>query len=164
MRLTSQSDVSEGPRTYIGLWLRALLRGDSGSYRRLAQYLNRGVKGWNDDEPAVVEAACQLAVRQFFGAYHHVPIRDFVADMRDRISKQKIPPAQEDMEAVIRAAFDDSAFSGNIRRGELLNIRTAVIGNVKDILCFGADDIDRLVRQAETIAMARGYNPPLMSE
>src|SRR5689334_23046197 len=89
MRPMLWSDVSGGPRTHVGLWLRALLRRDSEAYRRLVHKLNRGEKGWNADEPAVVEGACQLAVRQFFGTYHHVPIDDFVTDMRSRIAKER---------------------------------------------------------------------------
>ena len=153
-----------GPRTYAGLWLRALLRGDGESYRNLAPKLNRGVKGWNDDEPAVVEAACQIAVRRFFGAYQHAPIDDFVADMRNRIAKVRIAPSQVDMEAVIRAAIDESASSLEIRRGELLNIRSAITGNISDILKLDALGIDNLIREAEDMAIARGYNPPLVME
>jgi hypothetical protein len=61
MFATPRSGASGGPSTYVGLWLQALLRGDSEDYRRLVHTLNRGEKGWNDDEPAVVEAEREYA-------------------------------------------------------------------------------------------------------
>jgi hypothetical protein len=34
---------------------------------QLVSTLNGGSRGWNDDEPAVVEAACELTARRYFG-------------------------------------------------------------------------------------------------
>jgi hypothetical protein len=109
MRSAPEPERSGSPRTCVGLRLRAGLRGDNADYSRLARMLNRGQKGWNEDEPAVVEAACQMAVQQFFASHGHVPVDAFVADMRQRIAKESMPSRQEDMEVVIRAALSDNA-------------------------------------------------------
>ncbi len=55
------------PRTTAGLWLRAGVFGDRDSRMRLSKRLNGGKPGWNEDEPAVAEAACELAVGRLFG-------------------------------------------------------------------------------------------------
>jgi hypothetical protein len=163
MLATPGSEVSGGPRTYVGLWLRALLRGESDDYRRLTHKLNGGEKGWNDDEPAVVEAACQLMVRRYFSSYRHVSITALMSDMRDRIAKQRTPSRQEDMEAVVRDALDEStaAAPSDIKRSELYRIRGAVTVNIADILRLDFEAVDQLVVEAERIAVARGYRPPL---
>lgn len=154
------------PRTTVGLWLQAGLREDSDAYWRLAQQLNRGERGWNDDEPAVVEAACELAVRRFFGPNGSgIPVRDFVSDMRRRISMLKTPPSQKDMEAVIGSALDNnSPAPTNIGRGELLNIRSAVTVNVSDLLKLDRNAIDKLIFAAEQTAIKRGYRPPVAAD
>lgn len=153
------------PNTNVGLWFRALLRGDSQVYRRLGPTLNRGEKGWNDDEPAVVEAACELATRQFFSTHTHVSIADFVADTRRRIGAVQSPPLREDMEAIIRAALDSSAgVPNNIKRIELLNIRATVTANIVDILKLETTAIDQLITSAESAAESRGFSPPRAAE
>jgi hypothetical protein len=161
MRSMPRSERSGGPRTSVGLWLRAGLRGDNEDYRRLARTLNHGQKGWNDDEPAVVAAACEMAVRRFFATYRHVPVEEFVTDMCERIAKERAPSPQVDMEAVIRAALNENCdVPLDIKRGELLRIRGAVTANITDILKLNADAIDDFVAEAETVAIARGYSPP----
>jgi hypothetical protein len=160
MRSTPRSERSGGPRTSVGLWLRAGLRGDSEDYRRLARTLNHGQKGWNDDEPAVVAAACEMAVRRFFATYRHVPVEAFVADMLERIAKE-MAPSPQGMEAVIRAALNENSdVPLDIKRGELLRIRGAITANITDILKLNADAIDDFVAEAETVAISRGYDPP----
>jgi hypothetical protein len=152
------------PRTTVGLWLRALLRGDSDGYRRLVAKLNRGEKGWNDDEPAVVEAACQIVVRQYFSTYKHVSVEVFVTDMRERMAKKTAPPRKEDIEAVIKYALNEGAGAPlQIRRGELHQIRGTVTANISDILRLDAKAVDDLVVGAESVALERGYSPPFVA-
>jgi hypothetical protein len=165
MRSTPQSAAPGGPRTYIGLWLRAGWRGDNEEHKRLLKHLNRGEKGWNEDEPAVIEAACQLAVRRLFAEYPHVSIEEFVRDMRERNHKQKTAHGREDMEAVVRAALDDSvSVPPHIRRGELLEIQGAVAFNIISILKFDDQALEHFIVEAEALAMERGYQPPLATE
>ncbi len=156
-------DLANGPRTTAGKFLRATLQGDQEEIQRLAHELNQGHQGWNDDEPAVIEAACQLAARRFFSEYLHVPVEDFVtADMGDRLSPRMTAPSQHDMEAVIRAALDDGAsLPTNIKRADLMRIRGAVTANISGILKLDATEINSLAAQSEHMATACGYDPPL---
>jgi hypothetical protein len=164
-----EPEASGGPRTTVGLWLRAGWRGDDDDSQRLVRQLNRGEKGWNDDEPAVVEAACQLAVRRFFGVVRDrntgklVSVQEFVRDMRERLGKQRTPPGQQDMEVVVRAALDDGIdVPPYIRRSELLRIRGDIAFNIIiTVLKLDAQALDQFIAEAEELAMARGYRPPL---
>jgi hypothetical protein len=130
------------------------------------QKMNGGKKGWNYDEPAVFQAVCELAVRRFFSTvYTDGAITEFVSDMRSKIAVYKAPPEQQDIEAVIRAAFDDNSVRlDNIERAELYNIHGAVTANIVDKLALNSRDVDRLIADAEQIAIERGYNPPIASE
>src|SRR5260370_27852389 len=58
---------SAAPRTHVGRWLRAAMLGQRELRDRLLLTLNGGSKGWNDDEPAVVEVAAELVLRRYFG-------------------------------------------------------------------------------------------------
>ena len=155
--------VSSRPRTYVGLWLRASLRGESETYRRLSRSLNGGRNGWNDDEPAVVEAACELAVQQFFGSERDDQmIADFVSGMRARIARSKLPPGQAEVEAVVKSALGGTNVDvAHIKRSELLNIRTAVLVNISDGLSLDGQAVDVLIVSAEERAGSRGWSPPL---
>jgi hypothetical protein len=56
------------PRTYVGRSLRAAMLDQQDERDRLVATLNHGSAiGWNDDEPAVVEAAGELVMRCLFG-------------------------------------------------------------------------------------------------
>lgn len=60
--------ASARPRTFAGRWLREAMLDRRDERDRLVSTLNRGsATGWNDDEPAVVEAAAELALRRYFG-------------------------------------------------------------------------------------------------
>jgi hypothetical protein len=52
----------------------------------------------------------------------------------------------------------------HIGRGALLEIRGAVAFNVFAIMTFDARAIDQFIAEAEDLAMARGYSPPLVLE
>ena len=67
MRLRSGQEVPAGPSTVVGKFLRAALLDQRELRRQLTTTLNNGKPGWNGDEPAVVEAACEIAVREYFG-------------------------------------------------------------------------------------------------
>lgn len=86
----------------MGQWLRAVLLGQTELRDRLRPRLNGGDKGWNDDEPAVAEAACELAVGRFFGSSYDVrAVTAFVAELREATGND---PAYDQLktEAVIR--------------------------------------------------------------
>lgn len=48
------------PRTLVGQWLLAAVLEQRDLRDRLVKSLNGGQGGWNNDEPAVIAAACQL--------------------------------------------------------------------------------------------------------
>jgi hypothetical protein len=156
-----------GPRTNVGLWLRAILLGDHELYNRLWHRLNGGRKGWNDDEPAVVEAACELAVGWLFGAARtdsaitNFGVTALVTDMRTKMATRRVPPAARDMAAVIRAALGERGTElTGIDPVDLFNIRAAVTVAASDRLALTDAAVTELVSGAEAVAVARGWNPP----
>jgi hypothetical protein len=54
------------PRTFVDRWLPASMLDQRDERDRLASTLNRRVAGWNDNEPAVVEAAAELGLLCYF--------------------------------------------------------------------------------------------------
>jgi hypothetical protein len=71
------------PRTHAGRWLHTLHLGQWDLRDRLRGTLNKGLAWWNDDEPALVEAVCELSVRQYFGYDYDVrAVTDFVVMLR----------------------------------------------------------------------------------
>ncbi len=159
LRFGSRPARSAEPRTYVGLWLRAGLRGENELRRQLTGKLNGGKDGWNYDEPAVVDAACELAVRRFFPP--GVDVREIAAVASDMRQKSKSLPGQMKMEAVIRAALGETdVVIDDIKPPELLHIRGAIV--VYLFIILGAKfSIDELVVEAENIAFERGWKPPL---
>src|SRR5258708_37493247 len=88
------------PRTVVGRWLRALLLHDDRERDRLVRQLNRGKAGWSKDEAGVMQAACDLAVLQYFGSDYDVrQISEAVPLMRDaELAGGKTPHGQLEME------------------------------------------------------------------
>lgn len=79
-----------------GLWVRAVLLDDRRAYRSLPSRMNNGQKGCNDDEPAVLQAACELVMRRFFGPDHSgSDITRFIAEVRTRVARTKPPLIRE---------------------------------------------------------------------
>jgi hypothetical protein len=159
LRSGSRPAPSAGPRTWAGLWLRAALRGENELRRQLTGRLNGGKEGWNYDEPAVVDAACELAVRRFFPP--GVDVREITAVASDMRQKSKSLPGQLKVEAVIRSALGEAdVVIDDIKPPELLHIRGAIVTYLFIIL--GAKfSVDELITEAENIAFERGWKPPL---
>ena len=77
------------PRTDIGRWLEARIVGDEPRAEALRSKLNGGVKGWNDEEPGVVEAACELCLQAEFPTGVSQDVIDArVQEIRDRTANQ----------------------------------------------------------------------------
>ena len=62
----SWSQQRAKPRTYVGQFLRAMILRDKELQEEMRRNLNGGNPGWNSDEPAVVELACQRFLRLLF--------------------------------------------------------------------------------------------------
>lgn len=151
-------------QTVVGLWLQAMLVGDAEARRSLTRRLNGGKQGWNYDEPAVVEAACELAVRRFFGSGYDVrEITAAVSWMRSADqAKGKTPHGQLEMEAVIRSALGEADVDiGGIIPPVLMEIRGAALGYAVLKLGLREPEIAELIVEAENVAFKRGWNPPL---
>jgi hypothetical protein len=152
------------PGTYVGRWLSALLLNDNDLRRELTVHLNGGKPGWNDDEPTVLQAVCELALQRFFGESPDVrAVKEFVCEMRRRIAGGgTIPPAQASMEAVIHAALGEEASEISTLKGsELINIRGAVAVGICDFLNLNERQINEMIIAAENMAKAREWAPPI---
>lgn len=140
-----------------------MLMGQSELRDRLSSNLNGGRGGgWNDDEPAVVEAACELVARRFFGASYDVrTITAFVAEMREATANNP-PLDQLKAEAVIRLALGERDVDDRgITAGQKYLIRSLVTVFGCGKLRLKEADIDQVVTEAEKIAVERGWKPPL---
>jgi hypothetical protein len=162
MRFRPKSEMKPVPRTLAGQWMRSGVLEDADTRRRLGRRLNGGKDGWNDDEPAVIEAACELAVRRMFGSAYDVrAITAFVSELRGRVAGSRTPIDQLEAEAVIRAALGEDTAISDLRRLTLLNVRGLVTARICIVLGLGEQEVNQLIVDAERIAFERGWNPPL---
>jgi hypothetical protein len=129
---------------------------------QLLPTLNGGHAGWNDDEPAVVEAAAISMLRPFFGtAYDVRSVTDFAAKLHQATAGDKAI-SQLKAEAVIRLALGESDVStADISRSEKFRIHMAamVLATVKTRP--GAAALNPVILEAERTAFEQGWNPPL---
>jgi hypothetical protein len=151
-----------GPSTVVGRWLRAALLDQRELRRQLTTTLNYGKPGWNDDEPAVVEALCEIAVREYFGSdYEEQAITSFVSQMRSRIHSVE-PPEQLATEAVIRSSLGEAdVFADDIKSGRKYVIQISVLGQARIWLGWDEATVDQRIVEAERVAFERGWKPPL---
>jgi hypothetical protein len=160
----SRSVSRGGPRTCVGQWLRAVLLRQLELRDRLRPKLNGGKKGWNDDEPAVVEAACESAVARFFGAnYDARDVTAFAALLGEAAGDDPNPMFDQlKTEAVIRLALGEpDVDTQGITPGQKFGVRVNVLAGVVGKLGLGEADVDQLITDAEKVAVRRGWNPPL---
>jgi hypothetical protein len=130
---------------------------------QLRSTLNGGKEtGWNDDEPAVIEAACELAVRLLFPEDYDVrTITAFVSELRAATGNNP-PLDQLKAEAVIRSALGDAdVVIGDITSAQKLHLRISVITLLTFKLDLDEPAIDKLIIDSERIASERGWHPPL---
>jgi hypothetical protein len=140
-----------------------MLLGQRELRERLQSTLNGGRRtGWNDDEPAVVEAACELAARRFFGASYDVrTVTAFVWEMREATANDP-PLDQLKAEAVIRLALGDKEVdTEGITPGQKYLIRCQATTYASAKLGLGEAEIDQMITDAEKIAVERGWDPPI---
>lgn len=152
------------PRTVIGMWIRAFLLRDEELRKRLNGQLNGGEKGWNRDEAGVMQAACVLAVSVYFSPGYDARAITEVAS-RIREAEQyggRTPHGQLEIEAVIRHALGemDVDISG-IGADVAYQVQGAVTAAIAWESGFTESQIDDLVIEAERMAFAHGWNPPL---
>ena len=151
-----------GPSTVVGMWLRATLLDQRELARQLNTTLNNGKPGWNDDEPAVAEAMCEIAVREYFGGDYDVrAITSFVSRMRSRIHSVAAP-GQLETEAVIRSALGETdVVIDDIKPLQKYVIRVSVLIQARLLLDWDEATIDQRIVEGERVAFERGWHPPL---
>lgn len=166
MWVRSQVGPAASPGTYVGRWLSALLLNHNDLRRELAVHLNGGKPGWNDDEPAVLQAVCELALQRFFGQSPDTgAVKEFVSEMRRKIARGITPPAQASMEAVIRVALGGEASEISTLKGsELINIRVVVTAAICELLNLGDRQINEMIIAGENMAKARGWAPQILRD
>jgi hypothetical protein len=159
---SKQDALAAGPSTVIGRWLRAALLGQRELRIRLTPALNNGKPGWNDDEPAVLEAVCEIALREYFGGDYDVrAITSFVARMRSQIHSVESPD-QLVTEALIRSSLGETdVFTDDVKSGQKYEIRISVLGQAKLLLGWDEATVDQRIVEGERVAFERGWNPPL---
>ena len=146
----------------VGQWLLAGLLNQVEEREKLGRMLNGGKSGWNYDEPAVVEIACQLAARHYFGNGINVyVISAFVTELRGRIHSTT-PPDQEKTEALLRHALGDRDVAvSHIAHLDMFYSQGAIFGQIVHKLGLKPTEIKELIIQAELQAFEQGWNPPV---
>jgi hypothetical protein len=149
----------------MGQWLRAALLNQVELRNQLNTSLNNGKPGWNEDEPAVMAAAAELAAREYFGDEYDVrAITEFVSRLRARIHSVQAPP-QLEMEALIRSALGETdVVVSDIRADKKYTHRLKIVVQIKILLGWDEPKVDRVIVAAETKAIERGWNPPRLPE
>ncbi|HEY1919863.1 MAG TPA: hypothetical protein VGH27_30190 [Streptosporangiaceae bacterium] len=151
------------PRTCVGQWLRAVLLRQQERGNALRLKLNGGHStGWNEDEPAVAQAASELLLRQFFGSEYDVrAVTQFAGQLREATAGDNAI-SQLKAEAVIRSDLGESdVATSDIKRGEEFRIRMAAMALVTRRLETDAATLDPVLVDAERLAFERGWHPPL---
>ena len=163
MKWRSRRTVPAAPRTCAGRWLRAMYLGQWELRDSFRWTLNNGQKtGWNDDEPALVEAVFELSVRQYFGPDYDVrTVTDYVATLR-MATRDNGTFSQLETEALIRAALGETDVDlSGISRGKRFSIRGPAAVLAIERMGFGEVEVDQLITEAERITFERGWHPPL---
>lgn len=160
------SGTSALPRTYVGRWLRAAMLDQPDERDRLVATLNRGsATGWNDDEPAVVEAAAELVLRRFFGPGEADADRLWWLASVTRLGMAEIsrPLDEHHAEAVIRSALGEPASGlAALKPGDKHVLRGTAVTIASINMDLDEAAVDDLLREAERIAFERGWHPPLV--
>jgi hypothetical protein len=153
------------PSTYVGRYLRAMLLNHVELRKRLNATLNNGQPGWNDDEPAVLEAAVELAMHETFGDDYDVrAVTEWVARFRAAIHSAEPPPKLE-VEALVRSALGETdVVISDIRPYTRYVRRLTILARAKVQLGWDEPTVDRIIVAAETKAIERGWNPPRLPE
>ncbi len=152
------------PRTIVGLWLRGLMLRDPEIWRPLSPRLNGGKLGFPREEASVVHAACELAVREYWGKDYDVrDITAIVMFIREAdLANGKTPYRQLEMEAVIRSALGETDVDmSGIPRTAVFEIQIVMAGFIAVKLSWSEPKINELIIEAEQAAFSRGWHPPV---
>jgi hypothetical protein len=132
---------------------------------KLVTTLNGGVNGWNDDEPAVLEAACELMATRYFGpepADHGGDVSDLAGMLAEATAEARVPVSQQQAASLIRAALDRTAPDAGLRPSQAYIFRSYLLSFMTMKLSLSEDEVDAVLREAERIAFDRGRHPNLV--
>jgi hypothetical protein len=160
-----ESRAGSLPHTYVGRWLRALMLDQRELRDSLVSTLNNGEAiGWNDDEPAVVIACCELAIRQCWpDGPTQTDVEALCALCEAAFAESGVKAVSRgSIEAVVRATLrgnDDRA--PGISSGDSYRICTLLAGLLADRAHLSEAELDELIKKAERVAFDRRWHPPL---
>jgi hypothetical protein len=149
------------PRTQVGLWLCACLTHRPELREALVPGLNGGKAGWNDDEPAVVQAAAGLLLRRYLGSrYDQQALTAFVSQITGALTpRPEVDSAA--IETMARVALGEPQVTAHgITPGQQLGSCLIVATMASDKLALTDVAIDQVITQSEQIAREQGWNPP----
>jgi hypothetical protein len=154
------------PQTVVGQWLLATTLVQRELRDQLVESLNGGQAGWNDDEPAVVEATAQIASRKLFPTGADTQqVAALVARMRELIAARNPelkPTVQEVTEAVIHRGLGNPEVDlSQFRKLDVLHAHGAVIAAACSKLALADDAVTQMIVDGEQLAFKRGWHPPL---
>jgi hypothetical protein len=160
------SGTSALPRTFVGRWLRAAMLDQRGERDRLVRTLNGGsATGWNNDEPAVVEAAAELVLRRYLGPGEPDPDKagSLAHAVTAGLGEIKRPLDAHHADAVIRSALGmPSPVFDALKPGDKYVLRMAAASIASVTMELDEAAVDELLREAERLAFERGFHPPLV--
>jgi hypothetical protein len=164
--LLKHSGTTALPRTYVGRWLRAGMLDQREERDRLVRALNGGsATGWNDDEPAVVQAAIELVLSRYYGSRAADPsgLESLVTPVNEALVADSHPDDVEKAEAVIHsAAGDDTRGIEMVARIDRYRLRAVTVALASAQLELSDADVDSVLREAERVAFEQGFHPPLV--
>jgi len=162
--MSESGSVMSLPRTVIGAWLVAMMLRQPEVRRQLSARLNDGRPGWSDDEAAVVKAACELAMRAYFGAEYDVrDVTAFASQLREAAG-ENLAGGLMRLEALLRSALGESDVDvAGIALDAKVKSYAVATGIALHQLGFVERRVGELVAEAEALAFERGNNPPLAS-
>lgn len=153
------------PRTWVGRWLRAAMLDQRDERDRLVAHLNGGSSaGWNDDEPAVVQAAIDLVLKRYFGPGHPDPavLEELLDLVTSALTADKRPQDAKNAEVVINFSLGkDSHGVDEVARIHRFRLRAIVVALASEKMDLGDADVSALLREAERLAFERGFQPTL---
>lgn len=153
------------PRTYVGRWLRAGMLDQREERDRLVRTLNGGsATGWNEDEPAVVEAAIELLLNRHFGpGSDPEALGELIELVSAVLVADNRPLDVPKAEALVDAALlDDACGADQVPRLDRFRLRMLVVVAAAARLNLDEADVDAALREAERVAFERGFHPPLV--
>jgi hypothetical protein len=132
----------------------------------LVATLNNGEAiGWNDDEPAVAVACCELTLRRCWpDGPTEADIEALSAACVTAFNQSSAKPVPaESIRAVVHATLrgnDDRANS--VTRGDSHRITGVLLALMSVRADLSPPEVDDLIKKAERIAFDRRWHPPLV--